>query len=440
MPRLDGAQLRVMAIIQSYVRANEDGSLSSLNFRFARPERGPMPWSKIIDNWAGLTACRWECVKEGDPEQQKPDPPVRYLESIATPSRDNKEAIKSTSHQKPSPSASLSSLPTEIQLAIFRAVIDQSEPYVLRGTIRPLFAIEDGLNNNVAGERRRRREPRDYSIAFWDCRGWRDIPWFHLCRAAREEAIRVYGDPSSRSIPFWSSRDTIELSVFEQAGKHGSCRPLWHVQGAERDDVWAYPLSEERSGPDRCLLPATCRGRCPSDGLHRKRMNDVFATTDKVTVKLKPSFDVTIARYTCTTVWCDAWELIDRLCPRLKWLRLTSAATDLCGDGDQPAIVAAKKERAYRRENFIEPEAEQDAWQEDDIFPINGARRRLQDTNGQGLFPNVRTVEICLTESVCFADMLDSGDQRGQSSLGFRSEYFNTEYTPTRYFRQFDAL
>ncbi|KAJ3571555.1 hypothetical protein NPX13_g5331 [Xylaria arbuscula] len=64
-------------------------------------------------------------------------------------------------------------------------------------------------------------------IFFRDVRSWKDITALRICHATRMRAIRIYGKPSSDSMPFDAELDTFSLRHLEFARpRYISCKPL----------------------------------------------------------------------------------------------------------------------------------------------------------------------------------------------------------------------
>jgi len=403
----------VMAFAESHIRSNPDGSISSINHPLTESSEDPRPrWRHAWRNWQTLNMCRWTCVKDTDPNevaQGRHIPPVRYLEQRKERVRDCTEEIKDVN----TPAFDLARLPAELQIQVFREVLLQSEPYTLRGVIRPMWGWTRRDDGSMAFVPHDWTNRRGCSIAFWECRTWRDIPWFSVCRASRAEATRVYGDPRLQTVPFSQRKDSVELSVLEQPGRHGSCRSIWHDQNAGKAQVWAYPSPGTPVPGEDCPMPNRCRGRClGAAAFCRKRgIEEILSGLEKLSVRLGPVFDADVCTLRWTLLWCDAWNLISHLSPGLKHLTVLGVKSDLCtgdfNDADNDYTIEAQR---LERERWLEAGASEETrlhgWLQADMMPMIGVRQMLMEADGWGLFSALTTFEIRLVESVCRRDML----------------------------------
>ncbi|KND88817.1 hypothetical protein TOPH_06538 [Tolypocladium ophioglossoides CBS 100239] len=394
-------------IVSFYTRPNADGSLSSLNFRYARPDK-PLSWTRILMNWQDLIRCRRAFVRAQFDEEEpgKPCSLVRYLHGALAPATPPKVRPGC----RPGSSAStvgLGSLPVELQLQIFHQTILLSEPHTAKAVIHrlPRRAGETEAQGSEDVGRTL------FSLVFWDCRTWRDIPYFSLCRSSRAAAMTLYGDPSTQLIPFCLSTDVLQLSLSEEFGYFGSCRAFEHLRSSSvrADEVWAYAPSASPTGQRACPVPDICRRRCPPRPLSGKRGPADFVTrTTRLSLKLMPLYELTIP-------WFDVWGLVGRLCPAVEHLTLLTAKTDVCVD--DPRIPSRR-------------DAGDAAWQEGDLLPILGVVRKLQDDGGEATFlPRVRVFEVRLVESICRRDMI--AWSRGSAPWpASKSEFFDGALHP----------
>ncbi|VUC20070.1 unnamed protein product [Clonostachys rosea] len=393
---------------------NPDGSCSLVANRKLLPG-SVLPWPTISLHWQRIMACRSGCVKsKTEDENGRPWPPVRYLRDRDT----TRSSVAPENGAEPPRSAGgsstitkfpLSDLPTEIQLEIFRLAISASEPHTLDGVF-------------YWGSPEMEQAASRPSLVFWECRTWRDVPYFQLCRASREEAILAYGNPATELIPFNPNVDRVRLHAVEQFGWQGSCRALEHKHrlssvSSTTDQVWVYPRMARTSNggsdqrPEPCILSNSC-GRCPSRSMTGKQGQPSFLThLTQLDVKISPVYAPGLRREIF-------WRFVAHMCPELQVLKLLTASTDRC-DQD-PNFVAEQ-----------EDDLGEDWWQLEDLIPLRSLLRSMRDPGGGGavdIFSSVRTFELCLMDSICRRDMTHWAEMQ-EGAIGgkitSRSEYFD---------------
>ncbi|KAJ6447060.1 histone H3 methyltransferase complex and RNA cleavage factor II complex, subunit SWD2 [Purpureocillium lavendulum] len=232
----------------------------------------------------------------------------------------------------------------------------------------------------------------------------------------------------------------------------GVVRPLRRGQDRSvRDSKPDFPVDEESEprihgmllqkgteGTQRsCAATEASGGGCQADCKRgKRRAENVLGGLEKLSVRLGPVLAAGVNCSRLFLLWVGAWDLIDRMCPRLQELTLLEAKSDLCTD--DPTIEARRRQREVQRANgrLIETEP---CWLKADMLPLVAATMKFLSTNFQDFFPGLTMLRIRLVESVCYRDMVEWNRGNGQQ-VPLGSELVNTRGLPDVLFQHADDL